>query len=273
MSPTTSCPAAQATRFAEQLLGLGKKWVDPALTFIEGRLEAVEKEQREAAKHKNPQRTPADYNREQNHAYYLQWLERQYSAHKRPDKALAITQRRFELEPGERAYAAVKQAAQLPGQPKGLWNETRPLLLADLEAQDMWGALVNIYLRENAPEEARAALAALEHHLAEHKPTMWNSPDFVSPMALADLQLRVAKATEKDHPAEARGVYQRLAETLIGERGRANYQQAAEYLLQVRTLYTRAGQQDEWLAYIADLRKRNKALTALRQELDARKLE
>jgi uncharacterized Zn finger protein len=265
--------AAQATQFAERLLSLGKKWVAPALTLIEGRLAKVEQEQRTAAKTKNPQRTPADYQREQNHAYYLQWLERQYAAHKRPDKALEIAQRRFELDPGERAYESIRQAAQLPGQPKGLWNETRPLLLADLEAQDLWAALVNIHLRENAPEEARAALAALETHLAEHQPTMWNSPDFVSPISLANLQLQVAKATEKDHPDEARGVYQRLAETLIGQRGRANYQQAAEYLAQVRTLYTRAGQKDEWLTYIAGLRQRNKSLSALRQELDAKMLE
>jgi uncharacterized Zn finger protein len=265
--------AAQAIHFAERLLGLGKQWVDPALTCIEARMAKVEEEQRQAAKGKTPQRTPADYQREQNHATYLQWLERQYGQHQRPGKALEIAQRRFELDPGERAYESIKQAAQLPGQPPGLWDDTRPLLLADLEAQDLWAALVNIYLRENAPEEARAALAALDRHLAEHKPTLWSSPDYVSPMALANLQLRVAKATEKDHPDEARAVYQRLAETLIGQRGRANYQQAAEYLAQVRTLYTRAGRKDEWLTYIADLRKRNKALSALRQELDAKKLE
>jgi hypothetical protein len=41
----------------------------------------------------------------------------------------------------------------------------------------------------------------------------------------------------------------------------------------VRDLYTRAGQRDDWLAYIADLRKRNKSLYALREELDAKKLE
>ncbi len=265
--------AAQATQFAERLLNLGKKWVDPALAFIEGRLAKIEEAQRAAAKQKNPQRDPDDYQREQNHAYYLLWLEKQYSAHKRPDKALEIAQRRFELEPGERAYLSVQQAAQLAGQPKGLWDETRPLLLADLEAQDMWGALINIHLRENAPEAARAALAALEHHLVEHKPVSWSAPDYVSPPALADYQLRVAQATEKTHPAEARGVYQRLAENWIAQRGRASYQQAAEYLLRARDLYARDGQQAEWLVYIADLRKRNKSLYALREELDARKID
>ncbi len=265
--------AAQATKFAERLLSLGSQWVDPALAFVEGRRAKVEEEQRQAAKHKNPQRSPIDYQREQQQAYYLQWLERQYGLHKRPDKALETAQRRFELEPGERTYESVKQAAQLPGQPKGLWDETRPLLLADLEAQDLWGPLINIHLREGRAEDARAALAALEHHLTEHRPVAWSNPDYVSKQALADFQLRVAQATEKDHPAEARAVYQRLAENWIAQRGRASYQQAADHLIRVRDLYTRAGQRDEWLAYIADLRKRNKSLYALREELDAKKLE
>jgi uncharacterized Zn finger protein len=265
--------AVQATTFAERLLGLGSQWVQPALTFVEGRLAKVEEEQRKAAKTKTPQRSPIDYQREQQHAYYLQWLERQYGLHQQPAKALELAQRRFELEPGERAYESVKQAAQLPGQSKGLWDETRPLLLADLEAQDLWGALINIHLREGRAEDARDALAALEHHLTEHRPVAWSSPDYVSEQALADLQLRVAQATETDHPAEARAVYQRLAENWIAQRGRASYQQAADYLLRVRDLYTRAGQRDDWLAYIADLRKRNKSLYALREELDAKKLE
>jgi len=59
---------------------------------------------------------------------------------------------------------------------------------------------------------------------------------------------------------------------LIDGRGRENYQQAADYLVRIRRLYQKQEQEPEWQAYMANLRKSNKSLRALKEELNKRGL-
>ena len=90
---------------------------------------------------------------------------------------------------------------------------------------------------------------------------------------LGDHRLRVARAAEQDYPERAIGLYQQIAQYHIDQRNRSNYQQAAEYLDRARGLYDHLGRYEEWRAFIADLRERHRTLRALRDELNARKLE
>jgi uncharacterized Zn finger protein len=100
-------------------------------------------------------------------------------------------------------------------------------------------------------------------------PTGRDARERFKPLTVETVQ---ARAAEKDYPGEASAIYRRVAERHIEARDRASYSRAADYLARVKELYARQGRQEEWSAYIADLRTRNKMLRALTPELDARGL-
>jgi uncharacterized Zn finger protein len=58
-----------------------------------------------------------------------------------------------------------------------------------------------------------------------------------------------------------------LVESLIRQRGRDNYAQAAAYLLQVHEAYQRLDEPQSWQALIANIREQHRNLPALRDEL------
>jgi len=62
-------------------------------------------------------------------------------------------------------------------------------------------------------------------------------------------------------------LYIQLVESLIRQRGRDNYAQAAGYLRPVREAYLRLGEPHTWQALIANLREQHRNLPALRDEL------
>jgi uncharacterized Zn finger protein len=88
--------------------------------------------------------------------------------------------------------------------------------------------------------------------------------------ASGDYRIQVAKAAEEDYPGEAIRLYKSVIQKLIDGRGRENYQQAIDYMMRIRTLYQKQGQEVEWDAYITNLRNSNKSLRALKDELDKR---
>ncbi len=232
--------------YARKLLGTGKEEIPKALQLVEARLKEAEK-----AKHENDVRS------------YLHWLGEQYVRLGMANEALAIELRRFQANPGKQTYETAKQAAQLPGQPREIWDELRPNLISTLESKEGWGALVEIYLDE---KDARSALDALTEMKTR------KSPMFFGGWYGVDLTPRVAEAAEQEYPDEARALYIQLAEDLIAQRGRESYQRAAGYLVRVHHLYQTQGQAAEWHAYIGRLREQNKSLRALKEELDARSL-
>ena len=74
------------------------------------------------------------------------------------------------------------------------------------------------------------------------------------------------------YPGEAIRLYKSAIQKLIDGRGRENYKQAIGYMMRIRMLYQKQGQESEWHAYISSLRNENKGLRALREELDKRDL-
>ncbi|HMA35922.1 MAG TPA: SWIM zinc finger family protein [Chloroflexia bacterium] len=236
--------------FAEQLAALGSEWQQAALALIADRLG---EEKNEWAR-----------------THYLEWLERHYLRYGLAAEALATARRRFEMAPGKATYEAVQAAATLPGAAAGGWDALRPELIATLERQGDWDELIDIYLQESQIPAALAALAAMEKPRATPTRNAWGPYNLdLQPL---EYGRRVAEAAEATHPREALAIYKRLVEQYIDLRGRESYQRAAEVLLRVKKLDHQLGQGAEWVAYIADLRTRNKSLRALKEELDRRSL-
>jgi uncharacterized Zn finger protein len=81
------------------------------------------------------------------------------------------------------------------------------------------------------------------------------------------LPARVAQAAEAHRSQDAINLYLVMVEKLIAARGRDNYTTAAGYLVRVRTLYRRLGEEEYWQLFIADLRGQHRRLRALQEEL------
>jgi uncharacterized Zn finger protein len=82
------------------------------------------------------------------------------------------------------------------------------------------------------------------------------------------LQLRVAQAAGEQRPKESIRLYMQMIESLIAQRGRDNYAQAAGYLRSVRDSYQRLGEPHTWQALIANLREQHRNLPALKDEFN-----
>ena len=247
------------TWFAEQLLKSGEAWREQALAFVEIRLNEV----KPALQGKSQDFTSA-------HTVdtYRRWLGEKYSTYGKPQQALNIEFARFQASPDNTTYRSVRSAARLAGQPEDTWSDLRPRLIRTLEQQSRWGVLVNIYLDEG---EVGQALAALEEMERTSK-SSYQGYGYRSDGVPGAYQAQVAKAAEERYPREAIRLYKSVIQKLIDGRGRENYQQATDFLMRVRLLYQKQGQEPEWHAYIAHLRNSNKSLRALKEELDKRGL-
>ena len=83
----------------------------------------------------------------------------------------------------------------------------------------------------------------------------------------SNIALEVAGAAEETRPREAIELYRQYAERLIAMRDRKNYQAACTYLLKMRALYEKLGENEAWTGYITALREQNRNLRALKEEL------
>lgn len=228
--------------FADALVARGGEDVDRALTLVDDRL------------------WESEGDKSYEDAILQDWLRVQYSAHGRGKEALEMAQRGFRHQPTLQAYLAVRDAARLAGQPEGSWEALRPELLARLQERKDWVTLVQIYLEEGDVRSALDAFAAASE-------TMRRGIGYTS-YAGPSLVLDLAAAAETGYPDDAIRVYQELAEGRIGYRTRDSYRVAAEYLVRVKTTLERHKREDEWRAFITDLRERYKTLRALQDELN-----
>jgi len=164
--------------------------------------------------------------------------------------ALGLSERLFWQRPALQGYQELRALARQLGR----WEELQAALLARLADEGQYNLLTEIHLEE---EEVDRALEALEQVQASRRG--WGSDQ---------LAIRVARAAEESRPREAIRIYRERVERLVAARGRGNYAEAAGYLVRVRDLYRRLGEQATWQAFIADLRDRNRRLRALHDELN-----
>ncbi|MFW6161558.1 MAG: SWIM zinc finger family protein [Planctomycetota bacterium] len=83
-----------------------------------------------------------------------------------------------------------------------------------------------------------------------------------------DLWLRLAELREDEHPEDAALVYSQAAERAIGQTNRRGYRDGVRFLQRVRTLMLRMGQEEEFAAYLEELRRTHKRKRILMGMLD-----
>ncbi len=180
------------------------------------------------------------------------WLKKYAILMGDPSEALALSTHLFWLRPSLAEYQEMKMlAVQLDN-----WLEVRSETLEKLSENKSFSLIVEIYLDEG---EIDPALEAMERarSAARHRLDYPNS-----------LELQVAKAAENSRPEQAIRLYLNQVNSLIDQRGRGNYFEAANLLKVVRRINQRLGKQDEWQALITSLRQENRGLPAFQDELD-----
>lgn len=177
------------------------------------------------------------------------WLRDRARERGDADEALALTETLFWRHPSLSGYDEVKEAAQALGS----WDTLRPELLRKLDQNRSHALQTEIHLQEGEIEQALATL-----HRGGNILTYGDNP----------LAIRVARAAEEKHPAEAIAIYRNAAERLIQGQGRENYRAAARHLARIRDMYLRHGADPTWHTLIAKIRTDNQRLRALREELE-----
>ena len=177
------------------------------------------------------------------------WLIAYEVAGRRYPVALELARQLFALRPSLEAYHKVR----VPAQEVGAWDAERSTLLAELARAGHHELRVQIFLDEGEIDLALEALAASKGQWRYHS---------------YHTDLAVAKAAEATRPEAAIQIYRDAANSVIQQRNRGSYAEAAEYLTRVRDLLGKSGQTDRWAALIAQVRDENRRLRALRAELD-----
>jgi tetratricopeptide (TPR) repeat protein len=179
----------------------------------------------------------------------LEWLIACEMAGERFQSALEVARQLFVIRPSLEAYRKVRA----PAQEIGVWETERAALLSGLTRANELDLRVRIFLDEGEIDRALEALTALKEQGRPHSyPT----------------DLAVAKAAEATRPEAAIEIYLDAARTVIQQRNRGSYAEAAGYLTRVRDLLQKSGQLTRWTALIAQIRDENRRLRALRDELD-----
>src|SRR5258708_4831158 len=201
VAQATLTESRDVTWFAEQLLKLDEAWQEQALAFVEARLNELE---------------PALRGRQQDFTAmytvdaYRRWLSERYLLYGKTKQALDMELTRFQANPDDTTYRAVRSAAQIAGQPEDAWSDLRPRLIQTLEQQSRWGALVSIYLDEGEVSHALSALAEMERGSGRSLPGYGHG--YYS--APGDYRIQVAKAAEEEYDGEAIRLYKSVIQKL-----------------------------------------------------------
>jgi uncharacterized Zn finger protein len=179
-----------------------------------------------------------------------EWLMKYATGQGNLADALMWAEKLFWMRPSVEACVEMRRLAQ----PQKQWQDLRAKTLASLAQKGEHNLLTEIYLEEG---EIDQALASLERAKASNR--YWGDQS---------LQVSVAQAAGEKRPKEAIRLYMQLVESLIRQRGRDNYAQAAAYLLQVHEAYQRLDEPQSWQALIANIREQHRNLPALRDELN-----
>lgn len=193
----------------------------------------------------------------------LTWLKNRYEARGDTSNALDMAIRLFRAYPYLATIERFREIHNLAQSP-GRWDTVRAELLAHLQETNNVALQIEIALDEGRVENALTLLKA-----QRPKGSIPNGPFGHGNF---DVGIEVAKAAEKDYPKDAIGIYKLYVETRIEWRDRSNYQIACQYLLSIRNLYQKIGQEAEWKEYISQLREQYRRLPALKDEMSKAKL-
>lgn len=188
------------------------------------------------------------------------WLAYRYTLAGRASEALPLADKWFVDDPGLPAWRCVRDAAQLPGQPKDAWTTRRQAMEATLIADERWLDLALIRVDDLRLDDAMDAFEHLQHQVASD--SFLHPPDEILAVAMA-----INVAREQADPDETIGVYLDTADDLVKQRNREAYQQAAIVLARVRYVLELHGRGAEWPEMIRKIREQNRTLRAFHEEL------
>lgn len=192
----------------------------------------------------------------------IDFLAGAYHREKRDDEAIALSWEYFTAHPSLAAYQRLGKCA---GRAKA-WKTWREKALthirAELKRHDRKGGawhwtgaghtlLVEIFLHEGDSDAA----------LAEAK----------SGGCTGSAWTQLAQAREKDHPQDAAAIYRNSIDGIVNQTNNRAYDEAAELAGKINALMQRAGQKEEFTAWLEALRLKHKAKRNFMQRIEGLK--
>lgn len=168
--------------------------------------------------------------------HVARWLRAHAMGQREYDLALYAARRAFHVRPSVDSFRAVEAAAE----PLGQWDELRPQLLRALREASEYRTLARVYVYTG---DVDAAIDVVHSFVLDDD--AWSSRHPVLE--------EVAEAAEDVRPDAAAELYGLVARDLIDERGRRNYEAAANLLVDVKDLYVRKDRPNDWDAFITRL--------------------
>ncbi len=163
-----------------------------------------------------------------------------------PLEVLALRRAQHERMPSSETYRALRNAAEA----LDAWPVERGAARATLQRADPRG-FVNALLADGEPGLAwDAAIAAPRDALG------------------SDLWLRLAESRERDEPADALAIYQRVVGEVLETTDRRAYRSAARILGRAQAAAQSAGELDAFGEYLARLREQHRRRPTLIEILD-----
>jgi len=155
------------------------------------------------------------------HRRLVAWPRDYATEHGDLNRALRLSRRRFWTRTSLSAYKQVRSVAQRMDR----WDEVRSELHEQLRERGQYRLLTRIHLNNGDVESALNTVPKV---------------DSTSRLSSgASLKMDVAEAAEDEYPVEAIELYTKRGRSLIADRGRGNYQQAADLFQRVKDLYDR----------------------------------
>jgi catechol 2,3-dioxygenase-like lactoylglutathione lyase family enzyme len=189
----------------------------------------------------------------------LEWLQTYYRDRSNHAAELEMAQTLFRTQPSLKRYQELRD---LSGR-LDHWEGLRREVLAFLEQTRNTSLLIQIALDEGDIDQALQRLQGM----AKKDGYGYTYSDRYSYYGYSDVAFQVARAAEETRPHAAIELYRQFAERLIAMRDRKRYELACTYLVKVRALYEKLGEDEVWTSYVTALREQNRNLRALKEEL------
>jgi len=157
------------------------------------------------------------------HRRLVEWLRNYAETHDDLDRALALSRRRFWTRTSMSAYEKLRSVARKLDR----WDEVRADLHDQLREQGNHTFLTRLHLENGNVESALNTVAKVDSTSRLSSST--------------SLKMDVAEAAEDEYPEAAIRIYAERGRSLIADRGRGNYRQAAELFQRVKDLYDQHG--------------------------------
>jgi len=193
--------------------------------------------------------------------HILPWLKKFYLDRHNLEAALEVAESMFRRYATIEGYREIRRLAQQ----LDTWTTTRSELLAFLDNARNTDLLILIALDEG---EIDRALELVKRQLEHSSSYGWGAK--ASPFS--DTILSVARTVEATRPHAAIDIYQQHVERLIERKEWGSYKTACEYLVKIRKLYEKLGEEEAWTSYITDLRKKYNRLRSLKAEMETARL-